>query len=233
MAQSSISANLKVLKVTADKTAVKPGTAINLTYWLISEGQLNYAINMGIYITKEQESTLYFKWGLHSSLLDKLKQAKTISETRLVTLPNWGDGTYIISLQADIDNFVSEPDEKDNNMEVQIKVSSTLLPPPPATVVKSLQQAQAQPTPTTTPAADDLADLKKRINELEKRIEQLEVSQPSSQVNFNNIKPAKLYGGSGDRADQAKATPQDIQDIWNNIIELNTKINEIIERLKK
>lgn len=109
------------LKVT-DFTTQISGNTIKLKYQLKAEGQLNGAFNMGVFIKKGPNGRWLRKWGLPSSLLDQLESGQTISQLWSFQIPDWGEGTYFISIHADVDNYISESSKDDNRREKRISV---------------------------------------------------------------------------------------------------------------
>ncbi len=112
--------DLELTKVVLSKTVVTPGETIELTYWLRSQGQLHSAFNMGIFIAKGGNGKWVRRWGLPIKLLDNLKSGKIISQKWSIMVPEWGDGIYRLSIHADVENRLFEPDRKNNTIEKKL-----------------------------------------------------------------------------------------------------------------
>ncbi len=119
---SSPNTNLKITRLKLDKSSISPNEAVNLTYWLKPEGMIHACFNMGIDVKKGEREKRLESWGLPSKLCDDLRQGLTISQTWQVKIPNWGSGTYVISIYADVDNYLKESNRDDNRMEKTLVV---------------------------------------------------------------------------------------------------------------
>lgn len=87
---------------------------VTLDYSLKAVGRLDLSFNMGVFVKKGTKRELLKKWGLPFSLFDQLRSGQTISQTFSLQLPNWGRGSYLISIHADVDDFLRESNENDN-----------------------------------------------------------------------------------------------------------------------
>lgn len=120
---SSPNTNLKITRLKLDKYSISPKEAVNLTYWLKPEGMISQCFNMGIDLKKGERKKRLKSWGLPSKLCDDLRQGRTISQTWKVDVPDWGAGSYVISIYADVDNYLKESNRDDNRMEKTLVVA--------------------------------------------------------------------------------------------------------------
>jgi hypothetical protein len=78
---------------------------------------------MGIFIAKGSNDKWLKKWGLPGNLLDQLQSGQTISQSWHVTIPEWGDGIYRLSVHADVDNYLQERNRGNNLIEKQLRTA--------------------------------------------------------------------------------------------------------------
>ena len=107
--------NLTITRFTFDRR-----TSV-VTYSLKAEGRLPQNFNMAIQVQYGRRSQWLAKWRLSQNLFDPLNKGLTITGTQKIDKPYWGDGEYIISIFADIDNQIRETNEQDNRSDTKIR----------------------------------------------------------------------------------------------------------------
>ncbi|MBL0701864.1 MAG: hypothetical protein JJV91_00075 [Desulfosarcina sp.] len=140
---SSPNTNLKITRLKLDKYSISPKEAVNLTYWLKPEGMISQCFNMGIDLKKGKRKKRLKSWGLPSKLCDDLRQGRTISQTWKVDVPDWGAGSYVISIYADVDNYLKESNRADN------RVGKTLVVAKAASQLPDLYISEFSLSPST------------------------------------------------------------------------------------
>ncbi len=133
--------DLELLRVDVNASAIQPGKDLEITYSLRSSGSINSAFNMGIFIAKGGNGKWVRRWGLPTTLLDQLKEGKTISQKYHVTVPEWGKGTYRISVQADVDNHLHETNRGNNLIEKKLSTFhiATLTQKPQLSLIRPIK----------------------------------------------------------------------------------------------
>lgn len=110
--------NIKLIRFRAYSVKGK----LKLTYYLKMEGKVNRPVTMGVFISKAHQGQWIGRWKLSESFMEMLAAGKTISETKIFGVPNWGEGQYRVSIHADVNDQIAETNEGDNRKEAKFNV---------------------------------------------------------------------------------------------------------------
>jgi hypothetical protein len=135
--------DLHLLTLHLTQSTVKPGETIELDYSLKAQGSITSAFNMGIFIAKGGNGIWSNRWGLPNPLLEQLQRGQAISQKWSITIPDWGEGEYRISISADPENALLEKNRDNNTMEKMVVVGN-VAPPGQLSVLKPLRVTGAK-----------------------------------------------------------------------------------------
>lgn len=114
--------NLWVSGLYTDRKDVAPGDMINVTYLLQANAALFGRLDMGIFVRSGPNGIWAAEWSIPPSEGSAMGAGNSLIKTVQVPIPDWGDGTYFISVNANKSGFLAESNYEDNSMEVPINV---------------------------------------------------------------------------------------------------------------
>jgi hypothetical protein len=114
--------NLWVSGLYTDRKDVAPGDMINVTYLLQANAALFGRLDMGIFIRSGANGIWAAEWSIPHSEGANMGSGRTLTKTMQVRIPDWGGGTYFISITANKSHFLAESNYDDNSMEVPVNV---------------------------------------------------------------------------------------------------------------
>jgi hypothetical protein len=134
--------DLKIMDFTATTTKLLENKPFNISYSIIAAGNVHACINMAVDINKGNRNTRFKKWGLPSNLCDRLKNNQSVSQTLQINLPEWGKGTYLITLTADEGGFLNETSLENNKKSIKVIRGVTNIKPPAQRLRKPMRRMQ-------------------------------------------------------------------------------------------
>jgi hypothetical protein len=123
--------NLWVSGLYADRKDVAPGDTVNVTYQLRANADLFGNLKMEIFVRSGPNGAREPAWTIQDFEGNGMGSGRTLTKTRQITIPDWGDGTYFISISANVDRFLGESSFGDNFMEIPLRVAKTKSTIPP------------------------------------------------------------------------------------------------------